>query len=47
MSVGRNLISTLTVHESDPEANCDYAEPARTKIGLVKASFLKYVVLIY
>lgn len=35
------------VHASDPEANCDYAEPARTKIGLVKASFLKYVVLIY
>lgn len=35
------------VHEGDPKVDCDYQDPTRTKIRLVKTNFQKYAALIY
>lgn len=35
------------VHEGDPEVDCAYQDPTRTKIRLVKINFQKYATLIY
>lgn len=35
------------VHKGDPEVDCGYQDPTRTKIRLVEINFQKYATLIY